>query len=180
MPELTYRPNRSFRMVNTFEVLANYTVFDFESVIPAVKSYSYRQVAFLDSTSYDMTERVGIDLFGYVRIFERGELRWTGFAERPLQRIEEVTFSPQLRYSDRERWMFAVGFRSFAQKRFTYAGSQRKFESTFLSAGPTTQITFRLSHGSTVEIRGWKEYQRQAGGVIREFSNMTMNVRYYF
>ena len=179
MPELRYAPSEKFRMYNAFEVLANYTVFDFESVIPSIKSYSYRQVAFLDSTSYDMSKRVGIDIFAHIRVFERGELRWQEFAERPLQRIEEVTFSPQLRYSFEERWYFAIGFRSFAQKRFRYTNNVRQYESTFLSAGPTTAIQIRLSAHSFVEVRGWKEFQRISGGKIIEFSNVTMNVRYF-
>lgn len=180
MPEFRYTPSGNFRMVNAFEVLANYTVFDFESVIPTVKSYSYRQVAFLDSTSYDMSRRVGMDLYAHVRVFERGEFRWAEFSERPLQRIEEVTFSPQMRYAFDERWYFAIGFRSFAQKRFRYTNNVRQYESTLLSAGPTTAIRIRLSPHSSVEVRGWKEFQRQSGGRIVEFSNMTMNVRYYF
>lgn len=178
-PSLTYRPSENFRMYNAFEVLANYTVFDFELIVPSIKSYSYRQVAFLDSTSYDMTRTIGMDMVAYVRIFERGELRWQEFAERPLQRFEEVTFSPQIRYNS-PQWFFAFGFRSFAQKRFTYSNNIRRFESTFLSAGPTTNIVIRLSPISLVEIRGWKEYQRHSGGRIQEYSNMTMNVRYYF
>lgn len=180
-PELYYQPSENFRMYNKFEVSANYTVFDFELLIPSVKSYSYRQIAFLDSASYDMTKRVGIDIFSHVRIFERGEFQWKGFSERPLQRIEEVTFSPQIRYTFNNEWYFAVGFRSFAQKRFTYKNNVRRFESTFLSAGPTTSIVIHLSSHSLVEVRGWKEYQHQSGGgAIQEFSNMTMNVRYYF
>lgn len=177
-PEVRYTPSPSLTMYNAFEVLANYTVFDFESNIPSVKSYSYRQVAFLDSTSYDMTERIGIDVFSYVRIFERGELRWKEFAERPLQRFEEFTFSPQVRYTYGDRWMFAAGFRSFAQKRFRYVNNTRQFESTFLSAGPTTHVRITVSKHSFVEIRGWKEFQRLAGGTLQEFSNVVMTVRY--
>lgn len=179
-PEMTYTPSASLRMFNAFEVLANYTVFDFESLIPSVKSYSYRQVAFLDSTSYDMTKKVGADLFAHVRIYERGELRWQEFSERPLQRIEEVTFSPQVRYTVSDRLLFAAGFRSFAQKRFRYVNNNRQYESTLLSAGPTTNIRIALSSSSLIEIRGWKEFQRFNGGSIKEFSNVMMNVRYFF
>ena len=180
-PELRYQPSENFRMYNRFEVSANYTVFDFELLIPSVKSYSYRQIAFLDSTSYDMTRHVGIDLFGHVRIFERGEFQWKEFSERPQQRIEEVTFAPQIRYSFNNVWYFAVGFRSFAQKRFRYTNNVRQFENTFFSAGPTTSIVIRFSPQSLVEVRGWKEYQRQSGSnSIQEFTNITMNVRYYF
>ncbi len=179
-PEFFYRPSSSFRMYNAFEISANYTVFDFESTVPSVKSYSYRQVAFLDSTSYDISGTVGIDLTSFIRVSERGELQWKDFTERPLQRIEEVTFSPQMRVTIVDRWFFAVGFRSFAQKRFKYTNNVRQFENTFLSAGPTTAITVRLSPSSLIDIRGWKEFQRQSNGAILEYSNVTMNVRYFF
>lgn len=179
-PELTYQPSERFRMFNAFEVLANYTVFDFESIIPSVKSYSYRQVAFLDSTSYDMTNRIGADVTAFIRVYERGELHWVDFAERPLQRIEEVTVSPQLRYTSDDRWTFTAGFRSFVQKRYTYTDGKRGFDNTFISAGPTASIGVTLSSASLVEVRGWKEFQRLSGGAIKEYSNMTMNVRYRF
>ena len=115
-----------------------------------------------------------------VRVFERGEFHWKEFSERPLQRVEEITFSPQIRYSPAPQWYFAFGFRSFAQKKFSYMNNIRQFESTFISAGPTAGIVIRMSPVSTIEVRGWKEFQHQSGGTIREYSNMTMNVRYYF
>jgi hypothetical protein len=180
LPEIRYRPSENFHMYNSFEVLANYTVFDFETIIPSIKSYSYRQVAFLDSTSYDISPKVGFDMFVIVRIFERGELRWLDFLERPLQRYEEVTFSPQLRYNFKGEWFFAAGFRSFAQKKFGYKNNERRHENTFLSAGPTVSINIRLSPRSLIEVFGWKEFQRQTGGTIKEFSNMSMNVKYVF
>lgn len=179
-PELLYTPSKKFRMYNAFEVLANYTVFDFEFLIPSVQSYSFRQVAFLDSTSYDITQKVQVGLLGHVRIYERGELHWDEFSERPQQYVEEVTFSPEIRYYYHERWYFAAGFRSFAQKRFSYVGTNRVYDGTFLSAGPTTHIAIRLSPRSQIEIKGWKEFQQQSGKKIQEFSNVTMNVRYLF
>lgn len=178
LPEMMYTPSKRFRMFNAFEVMANYTVFDFESLVPSVKSYSYRQVAFLDSTSYDISPKTGLDMFVYVRVFERGELRWKEFSERPLQRIEEVTFSPRLRYTYREQWLFAVGFRSFGQRKFKYEKNVKQFESAFVSVGPTVNIVVHLSPWSLIEIQGWKEFQRQSGRTIKEFSNVTMNVRF--
>ena len=68
-PELIFTPSSKFRMYTAFEVLANYTVFDFEAVVPSVKSYSYRQFAFFDSTSYDMTSDVGFDFFFHIRLY---------------------------------------------------------------------------------------------------------------
>ena len=179
-PEMTVTPSPKLRMYAAFEVLANYTVFDFEAVVPSVKSYSYRQFAFFDSTSYDMTSDVGFDFFFHVRVYERGELRWVGFSERPQQYVREVTFSPQLRFIIHERLWCAVGFRSFAQNRFRYEQGARLPDGNYLSYGPTTSFILTLSEMSRIEVRGWKEFQQQTGTATREVSNMMMSVKVLF
>jgi hypothetical protein len=177
-PECVATPFHGVRNKALFDVLANYTVFDFELLIPTVKSYSYRQVAFVDSFSYDITSRIGLDAFGIVRVYERGELQWKAFSERPLQEVQEVTFSPQIRFSNNETIVCAAGIRSFAQKRFRYDNGVRIFESTYYSIGPTVAFTLTLSPKSRVDLRGWREYQKQTGTAARGMSNVTMTVRY--
>lgn len=179
-PRLIFTPFTRLRMVNEFEVLANYTVFDFELLVPTVKSYLYRQFAFLDSTSYDMSSNVGFDFFFHVRIYERGEFRWKEFSERPQQYVREVTFSPALRYTLYGKLVCAVGFRSFAQNRFRYDAGARISDGNYLSYGPTTSVQLTLSADSRLEILGWKEFQKQTNTPTREVSNVAMSVKVFF
>ena len=176
-PVLTYTPSRAMKMVNAFEVLANYTVFDFESVLPTVESYSYRQFAFLDTTSYDITRAVGLDLYFQLRLYERGELHWQEFTERPQQYFQEATFSPDLRYTIEGKLVCAVGFRSFAQKRYQYDSGERVPNGGIFSYGPTTSIVLTLSRSSRLEMQGWEEFQEETGLPTREISNVTMTVK---
>lgn len=178
-PELQYTPSPNFRMYNSFEVLANYTVFDFEFLIPSVQSYSYRQFAFMDSTAYDISSRLGIDMYFYLRLYERGELHWQEFSESPQQYVEEATFSPQLRYGNQKGMYFAVGFRSFAQNRYRYVKTARVFDGDLFSYGPTMAIVFSLSPQSRVELQGWKEFQKY-GTTTRELANLSMQVKLLF
>ncbi len=169
-----------FRSTNIFEVLANYTVFDFESVVPDVRSYSYRQSAFLDSTSYDMTARMSAEMDFYVRVYERGELFWSAFAEQPQQSVEEATFSPSLRYTLHNGMIFGAGFRSFAQNRYRYVDNHRVYDGDYFSYGPTALVIIALSPVTRLEIHGWKEFQQQSGVRGAELSNVSMSVRAYF
>ncbi len=168
------------RMVNTFAVLANYTVYDFETIVPSVKSYSYREFAYLDTTSYDMSSQIGLDVIFEARLYERGELQWKQFTERPQQYFREVTFSPSLRYTMENRLVCAVGFRSFAQNRFRYTGTTRVPDGNFLSYGPTTTVSLALSASSRLDIQGWKEFQKETNLPTREVSNVMMSVRAFF
>ena len=179
-PELAYTPSPSMRSINTFEVLANYTVFDYETLVPTVESYSYRQFAFLDSTSYDMSSRVGLDFLLHVRVYERGELEWKAFAERPQQYFQEVTFSPAVRYTIQERLLCAAGFRSFVQKRYLYNGATRVTDGNYFSYGPTTSIMLTTSSGWKLEIQGWKEFQKGTNQPIRDVSNIMMSAKANF
>jgi len=179
-PELTYTPSSVLRTANTFEVLANYTVFDFESIAPTVESYSYRQFAFLDSTSYDMTSRVGLDVFFHLRLYERGQLEWQAFSERPQQYFQEVTFSPSVRYTIEEKLVCAVGFRSFVQNTYLYSGTTRVPNGNFFSYGPTTLFVLTLRPGWRLEIEGWKEFQKETNQPIRDVSNVVMTAKANF
>ena len=179
-PELTYTPSPAMRMVNTFEVLANYTVFDYETLIPTVESYSYRQFAFLDSTSYDMSSSMGLDVLLHVRLYERGELQWKAFTERPQQYFQEVTFSPAVRYTIQERLVCAAGFRSFVQNRYLYNGAARVTDGNYFSYGPTTSIVLIAPSGWRLEIQGWKEFQKETNQPTRDVSNIMMSAKANF
>jgi len=179
-PTLTYTPSSNMRMVNAFEVLANYTVFDYELIVPTVRSYSYRQFAFLDTTSYDMSTSIGVDFFFQLRLYERGELQWKEFSERPQQYFREATFSPAVRYTIERKLVCAVGFRSFAQNRFRYDNGERVSDGNLLCYGPTTSIILTLSPSSRIEIQGWKEFQQETNLPTREVSNVTMSVKALF
>jgi hypothetical protein len=179
-PELTYTPSPVMRMVNTFEVLANYTVFDYETLIPTVESYSYRQFAFLDSTSYDMSSNMGLDFLLHVRLYERGELQWKAFTERPQQYFQEVTFSPAVRYTIQERLVCAAGFRSFVQNRYLYNGAARVTDGNYFSYGPTTSIVLMAPSGWRLEIQGWKEFQKETNQPTRDVSNIMMSAKANF
>ena len=179
-PELTYTPSPAMRMVNTFEVLANYTVFDYETLIPTVESYSYRQFAFLDSTSYDMSSSMGLDFLLHVRLYERGELQWKAFTERPQQYFREVTFSPAVRYTIQERLVCAAGFRSFVQNRYLYNGAARVADGNYFSYGPTTSIVLMAPSGWRLEIQGWKEFQKETNQPTRDVSNIMMSAKANF
>jgi hypothetical protein len=177
-PEMTYTPMKRLRSLIGFEVLANYTVFDFETDVPTIQSYSLRQFAFIDSTSYDISPRLGADVAVQVKLTERGELFWKEFSERPQQSIEEITFSPQLRYRFLGAAQVAIGFRSFAQNRFRYSNKTRRSESDYRSYGPTTSVSMYLADGSLIELQGWKEFQKQGGQPGQELSNMTIIVKF--
>lgn len=176
-PRLTYVPLSDFSTTNTFEVLANYTVYDFENRPSVqVKSFSFRQFSFIDSTRFAITSRFALEGFSHIRLYQQGELRWDAFTERPVNYFEDKTIIGRVEYAFERRLLLSIGVRYFSQIRFGYVGGKRIFETLLRRIGPLGMLRCQLSERAQVAIDGWYERQVQTNGFSRGFTNMTMSL----
>jgi len=173
-PRFEYTADSSLSTLNTFEVLANYTAYDFDA--SSTESFLFRQFSFVDSTEVRLTRRLSLHGMGVVRLYERGELQWDRFAERLLNSYEEQTFSGGVRYAMTERLLFSVGIRYFNQLRYGHAGADRSLENTFRSVGPTATVAISTRERTEVSLSGWYERQTQTGQPDRSVTTMAMLV----
>jgi hypothetical protein len=176
-PRIEYTPANWFHTTNIFEVLANYTVYDFEAEVKSVKSYSFRQFTWLDSTTVQLGRRMWIDGVVLWKFYERGQLFWKEFRERPANYFTERSVFTQLRYSI-PGVTFAAGVRMFSQKRYASQGDSRELESSILNIGPTCIIDWNFSRTGVLSLNGWYEMQYQTDVVTRTFSNLTMRATF--
>jgi hypothetical protein len=175
-PRTVYRPLSWITTVNGAEVLANYTVYDFEAQLASVKSYSYRQFGWLDSTVVDLTHHVSLDVVAYWRTYVRGELRWKEFLERPENSALEQTYAVQIRARPADRMSFAVGFRYFSQSRYSYSSGDRILDSFLSSAGPTSTIRWDPGPHARLQCAGWSEQRHLADGRRQSFPNVSLTL----
>jgi hypothetical protein len=175
-PRTIYRPAPWLSSLNAFEVLANYTVYDFEQLLPSVKSFSYRQLGWLDSTTVDLTHRIGFDFFAYWKVYERGQLEWSQFRERLESAASELTYAVQVRVRPAANTLFAAGIRYFGQTRYTYTEGVRQVDSFLNSVGPTCTISWDPGAHSRIQFQGWYERQREPDGGSQSLASMTMNI----
>ncbi len=177
VPRTTYRPVPALTTMNAFEVLANYTVYDFEERLSRIRSFAYRQFAWIDSTSVDVTSRVGLDFFAYLKLYERGQLRWDEFTERTENSFVEKTYDVRARFTPLNGLRFAVGLRYFSQSRFAHDGTKKRLDSFFRSVGPTCVIAWESDSHNVVGLSGWYENRRQTDGTRRSIANMSLIVQ---
>lgn len=175
-PRTTYRPSAFFMTMNAFEVLANYTVYDFEQQVGMVKSFSFRQFGWIDSTSVRFTRKIGLDFFAYLKLYERGQLNWSEFRERTENSFIEKTYVVQARFSPEPGLLFAVGIRFFSQSRFAYKPEGKRLDLYLRSVGPTCLIAWQAGRYGEIRLRGWYEERRQPDGSRSGLTNMTMNI----
>jgi hypothetical protein len=175
-PTTVIRPASWCTSFNTFEVLANYTVYDFEEQATLARSFSYRQFGWLDSTAIDFTRRIGMDIFSYIKTYERGLFRWKEFTERPENSFIDRTFAAQLRFAPGPSVTFAVGVKYFSQSRYVYVPAAKQLDSFISSVGPTCAIAWDIGLHSRLTFRGWYERRKQEETGIQSLASMTMNL----
>jgi hypothetical protein len=175
-PRTTFRPGRFFTTTNGFEVLANYTVYDFEEQTALVRSFSYRQFGWIDSTTVQFTDRLALDCFLYLKLYQRGQLRWSEFTERLENSFADQTYAAQLRFSPGTGAVFAVGLQYFSQIRYSYSAAEKEITSFLRSFGPTCAILWDVGNRGQLSLRGWYEDRKQPDGTSRTLGNMSMTL----
>ncbi len=161
---------------NGFEVLANYTVYDYEA-FSQVHSFSFRQASFVDSTSLRVTSRVSLFFLANVKLYTRGELYWSSFSEFPLNYFQDETYWLSLSYTA-DRYVCGIGYKYLSLTQYNYITARTKeFASQITNSGPTTFITANFSHLS-LELSGWYQVSRQLLQNQVVYPNFEMTAKY--
>ena len=160
------------------EVLANYTVFDFETISPFIKSYIYRELNWKDSTTIKIYKNNWFNFFAEARFYERGDLNWKEFKERPIQYFEEYTFNPSLSFFETDEMKLLFGIRSFIQKKYSYNKLAKIFDERFSSFGPTVNFNYQINADGVVNLKIWFEEQSTSKNYLRNFTNGSLELKW--
>jgi len=177
-PSIEYTPTSWLRMVTRTEVLANYTVSDYEEQVASIKSFSYRQAMWSDSTSLQLTDKILCNFSGSLRIFERGTLRWKEFIEKPEDYFVEKAFWPELIWTSDYGLKVGIGYRYFSQDRYRFQDSKKHFNQGIEAVGPTVVIEWIGLGKERMRINGWLEEQKRNQKTIATISNLSIQVEF--
>ena len=175
-PRASYTPFDNLTTTNSFEVLANYTAYDYENGFTPTQSFVFRQFSFVDSSIVHLTRKLSLEWFNTIRLYERGELQWSEFTERPLHYFIDKTYLGTLHYQMQDGLLFSIGFRYFSQARYRYSGSTRNLEQFLRSVGPVAGIRWNVGSRTDLRLHGWYERQTQTSAPSRGFTTMTMSL----
>lgn len=170
---------RKLSSSNSFEVSANYTVYDFQDLNPNIKSYSFRQFTALDSTSFSFNSRLKLSFFGYVKLSEQGDLRWNEFKSRPTRYLQEILIDPRISV-DYRIIIFTAGMRFFSLSTYGYKFSSKFLESDFRSIGPIAEIYVASSDKINLRIWSWYEFISAAKQPSKEQANLSVDMTWNF
>jgi hypothetical protein len=177
-PSVEYSPVYWFRTVARTEVMANYTVSDYEQQVSSVRSFSFRQALWSDSSVLQVNRNIRFNFSGTLRIFERGTLKWQEFKERPEEYFIEKAVWPEIVCSWDMGLTLGIGYRYFGQDRYAYQDGRRVFSGDMEAMGPTASLEWRGNSREIVSINGWLEEQRRKGTRTNIISNLSIQTRF--
>lgn len=153
-----FAPFDNFLTVNSFEVLANYTVYDFEDLISQIQSFSYRQLSLRDSVFYNITRELSLELSSDIKIYEQGEFDEDNFSVRPLRYFDERKINSQVSYLFYDFLRISLGFSYFVQKTYEFESGEKILKSTFENYGPLGRISVLLNNNSSINVSASKDF----------------------
>ncbi len=165
--------------LNTFEVSANYTVYDFEDLNPNFKSFSFRQFTATDSSSIKIFKDLSLDNDGYLKLSEQGDFQWSSFSAQPTRYLEEIYAEPKIVYN-LNGILLASGIRYFSLKAYNYKVQEKIPDSKYISIGPLMEIFFLIKKTLYFRIYGWYEFISANSAPNQEQANFTMQMNWNF
>ncbi|MGQ7720772.1 hypothetical protein [Melioribacter sp. OK-6-Me] len=169
--------SNKFRSVNTAEVSANYTVFDYEKLNPNYKSFSYRHLLLKDSTLAAVFNNINFFVTTYIKFSEQGDFNWDNFSASPIRFLSEFYAEPKLIF-DIEGLKVGFGIRYFLLDAYNYAsGLEKKLASTYKSIGPIASARYIINNKIDFTFDGIYEFISSSNN-NRNVINFSMNLNY--
>lgn|GEM_PF-3266006 len=141
-PSLRWTPSPRWTWHQTARIMANYVDYDFESLLPNVRSYTYRRLAISDTVQYRVSGDIRLTVQYQMERDETGKLDWNRWQEQRM--ISRIAHDLNLGFAwhPSPYWRIAPGYHYY-RRRGRQHGFDSKISSDFIHWGPTLHIQYR-------------------------------------
>lgn len=166
----SFVPSTGLVTKNLFQVLANYTVYKYEDLLSQVQSFSFRQLYLYDSTTYDLTKELKLNLHISLRFYEQGQYNERNFSVKPIAYFDERNIQTGIIFRIKDFIFLSTGFKHFIQRQYIYDKSEKSLRRTYAAYGPVAGIYFRLARNSHIELNGGLDYIKASDNTLTSLS----------
>ncbi len=179
-PQIIYE-SKKFRMQPQFEVLADYTIYDFEFISPGINSFSRRQIKYKDQIFIEFLKNISLQSQIFIRYYEIGTMYWDAFAET-AQESNFEHFTQMLlvaRTSPDVSMGCGARYYKLTKKNLIDIGSGPGLKYDLISIGPEAMIKIQFPSGSRISLSGWYEFQFINKEMVRNVPNLFLQTKMY-
>lgn len=159
-----------------FEIIANYTVYDYDKLPISSKSFSFRQVSYNDSINLKFNETYYLTSRVVLRYNERGILYWNSFAELPQQASLDF-FSNILVFLIDINSKYGLGARFYSLRQYRLQKISQISAANDISQvnfGPELNISYQLINKLNVNVFGWYEFRYYKSKKMSSVANLIL------
>lgn len=176
----TVYSNSNLVTKNYFEVLANYTIYDFEDIFQTTRSFAFRQFSFRDSTRLNLSKDFSLHSFYSIKLSEQGILNWKAFSSIPGRFLDEQIGEFKLAYNISELNLSALGIRFTSFIEYNYIGKEKQILYEIKSIGPMIETILFYKNDFFLNLKGWIEFISQSKAEKRRNINFSFNSQIWF
>lgn len=170
----TYQ-NKKFITKNYFEVLANYTVYDFEDRFTTSQSFAFRQFGFRDSTRFFLFQKYFLAGNYNLKLSEQGVFYWKKFSSLPGRYLKEQESEIKIGKEFSNINFIAVGLRSTLLSEFNFKGKVKQIVFEMKSIGPLIEGYLYYNKDFYLNLKCWIEYINQSNHTRKRNINLSFN-----
>lgn len=167
--------NKKFSTKNYFEVLANYTVYDFEDQFQRTQSFIFRQFGFQDSTKFLITGKYFLSINYNLKLSEQGILYWKKFSSIPGRYLNEQSAELKFGRELSDISYIAIGVRNTLFTEFNYKGKEKQIVFEMKSIGPLLESSLYYRKDFYFNLKSWIEYIQQTNQPEKRNINFSFN-----
>lgn len=172
---VTQYESKKFKTKNQFEVLANYTIYDFEDLFQATQSFAFRQFGFQDSTKISLSKNYYLSINYNLKLSEQGILYWRSFSSVPGRFLNEQAGELKLGYDLSESSFVLLGARFTTLSEFNFKGKLKQVVFEMKSLGPLIESYLFYKKDFYLNFKCWIEFIQQTKQQLRRNINLSFN-----
>ncbi len=161
------------------EILANYTVYDFDEILPVFKSYIFRKFIVADSLTWQFQSATGLQVYYRLELEDNGTFFKQLFAQQVSQQVVLHFISVLVDYRTPLGVHLGVGGNIYRRDEWRFRPERRQTRA-FLSVSPLVQLRYSRQGGMSLLFEYAPTRVTDFGVITQEFSNARVILRYLF
>lgn len=146
----TFRPHVDYTTEHiknrlTTEVLANYTVYDFEALIRQTRSYVFRKYTFSDSLTIRLLGRNHLGAYARLELEDKGSFFETDFKQQLLQSYQSEFYNLFILNDHFFYFRIMAGYTVYRRQEWRYLPVKQKYR-TINNQGPFLNISYKATN----------------------------------
>lgn len=174
-----HRLSERIRHNHQIKILANYTVFDFDEILPTIRSYVFRKLIYTDSTSIQLTENLYLNTIYQWEDEDNGTFFKNEYSQQVSKQISTHFLNVSLQHQKVLGFHLTTGITYYWRDEWTFIPKERKVRE-FRSLSPRIALLYPASNKLLLYGIYAPNRTTDFGENRQYFVTGKLNVQYFF